>query len=204
MKTKRTLAIIFALMVMAALAGCSTAKANTPEPSESSYAMEVSDSPAPASPYSGVKAASVENASTAVAALKAKEPEPEPEAASEEEYYEEPYYEEAYYDGGGGYEIPYSDMYNSDGPTRNMPGWHDGYVETYYDASAHYMAGDWTVDSEGFYHDSEGRYVIGVDINSGLQYGDVVDTGRGEAVVYDYGAGVSNVHDFAVAGAPNR
>ena len=129
----------------------------------------------------------------------------EPEAEQADEYYE-PEYVEASYDGyyGGSYEIPYSDMYNEDGPTRNMPGWHDGYVETYYDASAHYMSGEWTVDSEGFYHDENGRYVIGVDINSGLEYGDVVDTGRGEAVVYDYGAGVSNVHDFAVAGAPNR
>ena len=127
-------------------------------------------------------------------------------AADEGEYVEEyadyGYQEAGYY--GGGYEVPYSDLYNTDGPTRNMPGWHDGYVETYYDASGHFMAGDWSVDSEGFYHDSEGRYVIGVDINSGLNYGDVVDTGRGEAVVYDYGAGVSNVHDFAVAGAPNR
>ena len=26
---------------------------------------------------------------------------------------------------------------------------------------------------------------------------DVVQTGKGEAVVYDYGAGVDNVHDFA-------
>ena len=130
----------------------------------------------------------------------------EEEAAAQEEYYEEPYYSDSgtYYGGGGSYAIPYSDMYNSDGPSRNMPGWHDGYVETYYDASAHYMSGDWSVDSEGFYHDSDGRYVVGVDINSGLQYGDVVQTGKGEAVVYDYGAGVSNVHDFAVAGAPNK
>ena len=195
--------VAFALMFgSVVLDGCSTAKANTPEPIESSYSMDVNDSPVSASSYSGVKAALVENASAAVATLKAKEPESEPEAAPEEEYYEEPYYEEAYYDGGdayygGGYEVPYSDMYNSDGPSHNMPGWHDGNVETYYNASAHYMAGDWSLDSEGFYHDSEGRYVIGVDINSGLQYGDEVETGKGTAVVYDYGAGVSNVHDFA-------
>ena len=191
--------IAFTMMFgSAVLDGCSTAKANTPDPNESSYSMEVSDSPASVSPYSGVKAASVENASTAVAALKVKEPEPEPEAAPEEEYYEEPYYEEAYYDGGGGYEIPYSDMYNSDGPTREMPGWHDGNVETYYSSNVlyHSRTSEWTADEEGFYRDSEGRYVIGVDINSGLQYGDEVETGKGTAVVVDYGAGVSNVHDF--------
>lgn len=185
------------------LAGCSTAKANTPEPSESSYSMEVSDSPAPASPYSGVKTSVADSTSNAVATFKVKEPEPEPEAASEEEYYEEPYYEETYYDGGdayygGGYAVPYSDMYNSNGPTREMPGWHDGNVETYYSSNVlyHSRTSEWTADEEGFYRDSDGRYVIGVDINSGLQYGDIVETGKGEAVVVDYGAGVSNVHDF--------
>ena len=158
--------------------------------------MECTDQMVPLAPAKATEA----SAQVAAAAFEA--PEEEPVEEYVEEYADYGYKEATYY--GGGYEVPYSDLYNTDGPTRNMPGWHDGYVETYYDASAHCMAGDWSVDSEGFYHDSEGRYVIGVDINSGLQYGDVVDTGRGEAVVYDYGAGVSNVHDFAVAGAPNR
>ena len=125
---------------------------------------------------------------------------------------EQAYYAQSYtpYYGGGTYYAEYSDAYNTDGPSRTMPGWHDGYLETYYDASRHYLASEWTVDSEGFYHDSNGRYVVGVDINDvnpdtgqQYQYGDVVDTGKGEGVVYDYGQG-AHVHDFAVAGAPSN
>lgn len=108
-------------------------------------------------------------------------------------------------DGYYGYVAEYDPMYNTDGPTREMPGWHDGYLETYYPASNHVWASEWTVDEDGFYHDSTGRYVIGVDKydtnpNTGqpYQYGDIVETGKGEAVVLDYGQG-ARVHDFAVA-----
>lgn len=105
-------------------------------------------------------------------------------------------------DGYRGYVAEYSDLYNSDGPSRDMPGWHDGYLETYYNASAHYRAGEWAVDSEGFYRDGD-RYVVGVDIadtnpatGEPYQIGDIVETGKGEAVVMDYGSG-ARVHDFA-------
>lgn len=107
-------------------------------------------------------------------------------------------------DGYYGYVAEYDPMYNTDGPTREMPGWHDGYLETYYPASNHVWASEWTVDEDGFYHDSTGRYVIGVDKydtnpNTGqpYQYGDIVETGKGEAVVLDFGYG-ARVHDFAV------
>ena len=145
--------------------------------------------------------------------------EEEAEDTVEEEYYEEEYYDydtpqEYYYDDSyvdysydsgysGTYYAEYSDLYNEDGPSHTMPGWHDGYLETYYNASLHYLAGTWTLDDEGFYHDENGRYVVGVDINDinpetgeQYQYGDVVDTGKGEGVVYDYGQG-AHVHDFA-------
>ena len=119
----------------------------------------------------------------------------------------EQYYAQSYtpYYGGGIYVAEYSDAYNTDGPSRTMPGWYDGYLETYYDASRHYLASTWTVDSEGFYHDENGRYVIGVDVShmDEMPYGTVVETGKGEAVVYDYGSG-AEVHDFAVAGAPSN
>lgn len=103
-----------------------------------------------------------------------------------------------YVDDNGVVHAEYNELYNSNGPTREMPGWHDGYLETYYNASAHEYASTWTLDDEGFYHDSEGRYVVGVDINhkEDMPYGTVVQTGRGEGVVYDYGAGWE-VHDFA-------
>ena len=128
----------------------------------------------------------------------------EEQAAWEAEYYAQSY-TPTYYGGGGIYVAEYSDAYNTDGPSRTMPGWYDGYLETYYDASRHYLASTWTVDSEGFYHDENGRYVIGVDVShmDEMPYGTVVETGKGEAVVYDYGSG-AEVHDFAVAGAPSN
>lgn len=99
---------------------------------------------------------------------------------------------------GGTYYADYSDAYNTDGPSHTMPGWYDGYLETYYNASSHYLASTWTLDSEGFYHDENGRYVVGVEISHAdeMPYGTVVQTGKGEGVVYDYGAG-AEVHDFA-------
>lgn len=114
---------------------------------------------------------------------------------------EQAYYEPAYYDytpSSGIYYAEYSDAYNDDGPSHTMPGWHDGYLETYYNASGHYLASTWTLDSEGFYHDENGRYVVGVEIShkDEMPYGTVVDTGKGEGVVYDYGVG-AEVHDFA-------
>ena len=126
------------------------------------------------------------------------------QAAWEEQQYYADSYVDSYY-GGGIYHAAYSDAYNTNGPSRTMPGWYDGYLETYYDASRHYLASTWTVDSEGFYHDSNGRYVIGVDVShiNEMPYGTVVQTGKGEAVVYDYGSG-AEVHDFAVAGAPSN
>lgn len=134
------------------------------------------------------------------------------EARQSEPYYDETEYEYqesdyAAYSGSGGYDMPYSELYGEHGPVPGMPGWYDGNVETIYEASGHYLASEWTLDSDGFYHDSEGRYVIGVSIDAtnpdtgeGYKYGDVVQTGKGEAVVYDYGQGVNNVHDFATSG----
>lgn len=100
----------------------------------------------------------------------------------------------------GVYVAEYDDAYGEHGPTRDMPGWHDGYLETWYNASSHYLASTWTLDDEGFYRDAEGRYVVGVEIGHAdeMPYGTVVMTGRGEGVVYDYGSG-AEVHDFATA-----
>lgn len=110
------------------------------------------------------------------------------------------YNQPTYYDyvPSGIYYAEYSDAYNDDGPSHTMPGWYDGYLETYYNASSHYLASTWTLDSEGFYHDENGRYVVGVEISHAdeMPYGTVVQTGKGEGVVYDYGAG-AEVHDFA-------
>lgn len=117
---------------------------------------------------------------------------------AEQAYYGGGYVDSGAYYGGGIYYAPYSDAYNVDGPSHTMPGWYDGYLETYYNASSHYLASTWTLDSEGFYHDANGRYVVGVEISHAdeMPYGTVVQTGNGEGVVYDYGSG-AEVHDFA-------
>jgi len=134
------------------------------------------------------------------------EPDSEPGPTYEQAY--EPVYGpiETFSEPVGTYYADYDSAYNTNGPSHEMPGWYDGYLETYYDASAHYLASTWTLDDEGFFHDENGRYVVGVDINDvnpetgqGYQYGDVVDTGKGEGVVYDFGYG-AHVHDFAVSG----
>ena len=119
--------------------------------------------------------------------------------AEQQAWVEQQYYQPTYYAPSSGiYYAEYSDAYNEDGPSHTMPGWYDGYLETYYNASSHYLASTWTLDSEGFYHDENGRYVVGVEIShkDEMPYGTVIDTGKGEGVVYDYGAG-AEVHDFA-------
>ena len=126
--------------------------------------------------------------------------EAEQQAWEEQQYYESYAYTPSHDAGysSGIYYAEYSDAYNTDGPSHTMPGWYDGYLETYYNASSHYLASTWTLDSEGFYHDENGRYVVGVEISHAdeMPYGAVVQTGKGEGVVYDYGAG-AEVHDFA-------
>lgn len=134
-----------------------------------------------------------------IAEYEAEQAAAEQAAWEEQQYanYSATYYQPTYY-GGGIYYAEYSDAYNTDGPSHTMPGWYDGYLETYYNASSHYLASTWTLDSEGFYHDENGRYVVGVEISHAdeMPYGTVVQTGKGEGVVYDYGAG-AEVHDFA-------
>ena len=110
------------------------------------------------------------------------------------EYQESDY---ADYSGSGTYYAEYNELYNDNGPSRSMPGWYDGYLETYYSSNTmrHYRTDEWTVDDEGFYRDDQGRYIVGVDIAEGIDIGTEVETGRGTAVVMDYGSG-AHVHDF--------
>jgi len=116
---------------------------------------------------------------------------------------EQAYYAQSYAPsyGGGIYYAEYSDAYNTDGPSHTMPGWYDGYLETYYSdtVARHYMSDQWNVDDEGFYRDDQGRYIVGVDINEDIELGTEVETGKGTAVVMDYGSG-AHVHDFYVHG----
>ena len=110
------------------------------------------------------------------------------------EYQEADY---AAYSGSGTYYAEYNELYNDNGPSRSMPGWYDGYLETYYSSNTmyHYRTDEWTVDEEGFYRDDQGRYIVGVDIAEGIEIGTEVETGKGTGVVMDYGSG-AHVHDF--------
>lgn len=188
-------------MRLAIIAGCSSANAQQLDDARDAQAMQTfatvaTDKPVPVVVIEHeAEPAPVTETVDESAQDEAEAPEDEQQAYEPEAEYVEDY--------SGTYYAEYSELYNTDGPSRTMPGWYEGYLETYYDASAHFMAGEWTLDSDGYYHDSEGRYVIGVDVNDvnpetgeGYQYGDVVQTGRGEAVVYDFGQG-AHVHDFA-------
>ena len=126
----------------------------------------------------------------------------EPEAEQAPDYDETVYeYQEsdyaAYSGSGGTYYAEYNELYNDNGPTREMPGWHDGYLETYYSSNVlyHSRTNEWTADEEGFYRDDQGRYIVGVDIAEGIEIGTEVETGKGTGVVMDYGSG-AHVHDF--------
>ena len=205
-RTTKTPAIIAASLLVLALYGCSSANAQQLDDARDAQAMQTfatvaTDKPVP------VVVIEHEAEPAAVAEPVDEGVQDDAEAPEDEQqaYEPEPEYIEDY-NGSGTYYAEYSELYNTDGPSRTMPGWYDGYLETYYDASAHFMASEWTLDSDGYYHDSEGRYVIGVDVNDvnpetgeGYQYGDVVQTGKGEAVIYDFGQG-AHVHDFAVSG----
>ena len=130
------------------------------------------------------------------------------EVVSEEpdyEYYEDYYYEEPDY---GYYEEDYSidwSNYSTYHPTDGLTpeggiNFYDNgtgeRVETAYSSNVlyHYRTSEWTVDDEGFYHDSEGRYVVAA---SDMEQGTVFETSKGEAIVLDCGCS-PGVTDFYV------
>ena len=203
-KALAVLGVIALAMIAYVIAGVVEGHADEPS-TPAKQIMECSDYVIPPAITAADRALAV----TAQLVDEALQSEPEAEQAPdyEETVYEYQNYDSEAYSGSDCYEMPYSELYGEHGPVPGMPGWYDGNVETIYEASGHYLASEWTLDSEGFYHDSEGRYVIGVSIDAtnpdtgeGYKYGDVVQTGKGEAVVYDYGQGVNNVHDFATSG----
>lgn len=62
----------------------------------------------------------------------------------------------------------------------------NGVRETWYSSNQlyHYRTGEWTVDSEGFYRDSNGYYIVASN-----QYpnGTVIETSKGQSLVADKG-----------------
>lgn len=110
------------------------------------------------------------------------------QAAEEAAYYEPTYYAPTSYA---------SSYYPTDGLTpQSGVNYHDGRVETFYSSSVlwHYRTNEWTADSEGFYRDSDGRYVVAA---SDMPQGTVFEGSKGECIVLDSGC-ADGVTDYYV------
>lgn len=109
--------------------------------------------------------------------------EPEPE------YYEEWYEEPVYY--APAYDMPTDGLTMQGGVNE-----HDGRTETWYSSNVlyHYRTSEWTLDSEGFYRDADGYYVVAA---SDMEQGTVFEGSKGECKVYDSGC-ADGVTDYYV------
>ena len=143
------------------------------------------------------------------------EPEAEPEAEPDEQAaYDEGWHEPEHYEQVYGYDEPAYDytpaVYDyqasaydyqpGDGLTKSGGvNYHDGRTETYYSSAVlhHYRTDEWTADEEGFYRDSEGRYVVAA---SDMEQGAVFEGSKGECVVLDTGC-APGVTDYYVDGS---
>ena len=104
------------------------------------------------------------------------------------------YYEPVYYDYTPTYD---ASAYPTDGLTpQSGVNAYDGRVETYYSSSVlwHYRTNEWTADSEGFYRDADGRYVVAA---SDMPQGTVFEGSKGECIVLDSGC-ADGVTDYYV------
>lgn len=84
---------------------------------------------------------------------------------------------------------------NGSGLTRNSGvNYHNGWRETYYSSNVlyHYRTGEWTLDSNGVYRDSDGYVVVA---SSSDAQGSVVSTSFGAGKVYDAGC-AAGTHDI--------
>lgn len=72
----------------------------------------------------------------------------------------------------------------------------DGRTETWYSSNVlyHYRTSEWTLDSEGFYRDADGYYVVAA---SDMEQGTVFEGSKGECKVYDCGC-ADGVTDYYV------
>lgn len=91
---------------------------------------------------------------------------------------------------GGYYESNGSGLTRSGGVN-----WHNGRKETWYSSNTlyHYRTGEWTVDNEGFYRDSNGYYVVAT---SDMAPGTVFEGSKGTCISLDSGcnAGVTDYY----------
>ena len=109
--------------------------------------------------------------------------EPEPIEYEEPYYYEEAYYEPVYYPSEGLNAFTGVNEY-------------DGRTETYYSSNVlyHYRTSEWTLDSEGFYRDADGYYVVAA---SDMEQGTVFEGSKGDCKVYDCGC-ADGITDYYV------
>ena len=112
----------------------------------------------------------------------------EPELEPAVEYYEE-WYEPTYY--APAYDMPTDGLTMQGGVNE-----HDGRTETWYSSNVlyHYRTSEWTLDSEGFYRDADGYYVVAA---SDMEQGSVFEGSKGECKVYDCGC-ADGVTDYYV------
>ena len=104
------------------------------------------------------------------------------------------YYEPTYYDYTPTYD---ASAYPTDGLTpQSGVNAYNGRVETFYSSSVlwHYRTNEWTADSEGFYRDADGRYVVAA---SDMPQGTVFEGSKGECIVLDSGC-ADGVTDYYV------
>lgn len=101
----------------------------------------------------------------------------------------------------------YSGSYSGNSGYYNMPSsgltmqsgvnYYDGRRETYYSSNVlyHYRTGEWTVDSEGFYRDANGYYVVAA---SDMAQGTTFEGSKGTCIVLDSGC-AGGTTDYYVA-----
>ena len=173
-----TIAALTIIMVLL-LASCVSAQSDKPEQKETVEFGYVHDWAEPKTPEGMNRILEEQAANTH---------ESEPEAPQDEVYTEEvTYYEEAYYE-------PYS---GSDGFMFEGVRDFNGRTETWYSSNQayHYRTSEWTVDDEGYYRDSEGRYIVAA---SDVPEGTEIETSKGTGIVSDSGCD-DGVTDFYVA-----
>ena len=75
--------------------------------------------------------------------------------------------------------------------------YYNGRKETYYSSRVlyHYKTPEWSLDSEGFYHDTNGYYVVAA---SDMPFGTVFDCSKGSCIVLDTGC-AAGVTDYYVS-----
>lgn len=180
-KESKITSIALAIAAILLVSGCATATAEEPPTAKYEAFATVNDVDEPAGAVRIMREIEARQAEEAAAA------EDVDEYVDDGEWYEESYYEPTYY----------APSYSGDGLAQEGVREHDGRTETWYSSNQayHYRTGEWEVDDEGYYRDSEGYYVVAA---SDVAEGETLETSKGTARVYDSGCD-DGVTDFYTA-----